>query len=310
MNIMLCGALFAKPDVILDTEKNALYQYTSAEAIISAFESDPKKAKEKYNGNPYLISGTVIFKKNNNKEISLGINRQTKSVITCKTTDKTALENVNEGDRISLFGKLNVGFIYYGLSMNIDSVMWDANASYSDDTFIMLDGTIVNKTSLVKRTFADTGINFYIPSTWKSVEHDIETEKLGNMPGYQYTLNKIGKKRAKAESLFICYFDKKAMVDINDQNENYLIEKAIIKDILKKDTLKVFPLKMEATYYNANYKYYRDSYKQALGEKYQVEFIFQEIDKAIIVYMYVYQEPGNISDVMTTLRFVENTNKK
>ncbi|SEM18448.1 hypothetical protein SAMN04487770_1288 [Butyrivibrio sp. ob235] len=310
MNIMLCGAWFAKPDVILDTEKNVLYQCTSADVVINAFESDPKNAKVKYNENPYLISGTIISKKKNNKELSLGIDKQTKRVITCKTTDKAALENFKEGDQISLFGKLNVGLVKYSLSMNIDNVMSSPNTSYADDTYILLDGTVVNKTSLVKRTFAESGFIFFIPSGWKAIEHDIESEKLGNMPGYQYTLNKIGKKRAKAESLFICYFDKTKMVDINDQKENDLIEKAIIKDILGKDTLKEFPLKTITTYYGASYKYYRDTYKQALGEKYQVEFIFQEVDNAILVYVYVYQEPNNISDVMTVLRFVEDTNKK
>lgn len=313
MNMMLCGAWFSKPDVILDTEKNILYQCTSSDVIISAFESDSKKAKEKYNENPYLICGTVISKKKNNKELSLGRNNQTKRVITCKTTDKTMLENVKDGDRISIFGELNVGLINYSLSMNIDRVIQNPNTSYSDDTFIMLDGTVVNRTSLVKRTFDGSGIDFYIPAGWKSVEHSIIDEKLGNMPGYQYSLNKAGKKRAKAECLFISYFNTfdENMIDRNSRNEKELIEKEIIKDILKKkDHLKEFPLKKVTTYYNVSYKYYRDLYKQELGENYQAEFIFQEIETGIIVYLYIYKEPNNISDVMTTLRFVENTNQK
>ena len=123
---------------------------------------------------------------------------------------------------------------------------------------------------------------------------------------------------AIAESFFVCYFDK-SRVDKNDQNDDALIEEAIIRDIMHSSTIKRFPLKKSRTYYGASYKYYRDQYKPELGQKYFVEMIFQETGKGIIVYVYIYRDENSsdrnknadntLNDIMVTLRLTEDNTK-
>ena len=97
------------------------------------------------------------------------------------------------------------------------------------------------------------------------------------------------------------------MVGPNDKRNDRLIEEAVIKDILKKDDIDRFPLTTRDAYYGPDYVYYQDTYEKASGvDIYQAEFVFQEEENGIILFLYVYKDkPYNIDNVMQTLRFVE-----
>ena len=46
---------FSGANVVIDTEENKVYQYRTADEIISEFKTDHKAAKEKYNNHPRHI---------------------------------------------------------------------------------------------------------------------------------------------------------------------------------------------------------------------------------------------------------------
>ncbi len=300
--LALCGwDWFNSPSVVMDTDARVIYQNIDAQVVIGDFATDDDLAKEKYDGNCYVFHGVISEKSRNNKEITLG------EPLTCSTSDKDIIKDIGRlpvGSKVMVYGKLSVGF-FGGPDVDIDKIDLEDEKHNSDKFYSTVSGKNIDKTTLKKRTFENTKATFLIPSKWSKVEHDLVGEKLGSMPGYQYRLNELSPKKPYAESLFVCFFDHASMVDINDLDRTDDIEEAIIRDILGKDRLKKYPLTTKKSYYGTQYKYYRDTYSKADIDKYQAEFVFQECSDGMIVYLYIYQEPNNIDDVMLALRFAQ-----
>ena len=307
IDTLLCGA---KKVVFMDTQDNIVYQSVDADRVLEDFSGDVKAAKNKYNNNYYLIYGKVVSKSKNNKEIVIGavVGDEISDKITCKLSDKADIKyssGLSNGDLVRIYGKFDVSFKNALLFKEVKGISKVETVQSSDDGYSVFGGKIIKK-SLMKRTvIKGSNITYYVPSEWKAVEHDIKKEGLGSARGYQYRLNEIGNKEAEAESFFVCYFDKKTGVDINDRGNNKLIEEAILRDVLGKENLKSFPFKTINTYYGTNYKYYRDIFKRSTGEKYQVEVAFQEKGDGIVFYVYVCNNQKHISDIMVVMRLLE-----
>ncbi len=307
MSVILCGA---KTAVELDTQSHAVYECIGTDKLFKDFSNDEKNAKSTYSGKYYLLYGNILSKSANSKEIVLGsIEEKSDNKITCKFSDKDDIKFVSNlaiGSTVRVYGKLTVGFTNALTLSEVKGISKAEVGNISDGSFSVFGGRILKKSSMKKTAIEGSNITFYVPTEWQNVEHDIKKENLGSMSGYQYRLNEIEKKDAYSESLFVCYFNKITGVDKNDRDDNKLIEEAILRDILGKDSLKSFPLKTVNTYYGAKYKYYRDSYKKDTGEKYQVEAVFQEKDDGIIVFLYVYKEPKHVEDIMVVMRLLES----
>lgn len=307
MSAILCGA---KTAVELDTQSRVVYESIGTDKIFKDFSNDDKVAKSTYSDNYYLLYGKVLSKSKNNKEIVLGaIDGKSSNKLTCKFSDKDDIKFVSSlsiSSTVRVYGKLTVGLKNALTLKEIKGISKVDAGNVADGAFSVLGGRAIKKTSMKKTAIEGSNTTFYVPSEWQNVEHDIKKEQLGSMSGYQYRLNEIENKDAYAESLFVCYFDKISGVDKNDRGDNKLIEEAILRDILGKDSLKKFPLKTVNTYYGTKYKYYRDSYKKDTGEKYQVEVVFQEKGDGIIVFFYVYKEPKHVGDIMVVMRMLES----
>ena len=307
IDTLLCGA---KTAVYLDTQANVVYQSISADRILKDFSDDEKAAKNIYSNSYYLLYGKVISKSKNSKELNIGaVDGEISDDITCKLSDKADIEYVSklfEGDLVRIYGKLDVSFKNSLLLKEVKGISKVENMRVSDDEYSVLGGKGLKKASMKKIVIEGSNISFYIPSEWKSVEHNIKKEDLGSASGYQYRLNEIGNRDANAESMFVCYFDKITGVDINDRGDNKLIEEAILRDVLGKENLKKFPLKTIDTYYGTKYKYYRDQFKKSTGDKFWVEVVFQEKGDGIVFFVYVFKSPKHISDIMIVMRLLEN----
>ena len=127
---------------------------------------------------------------------------------------------------------------------------------------------------------------------------------LGTMEGYQYCLNEIDSQSVQPESLFVCYFENdKHLLRTSDKSETDLIERAIVKNILKKDP--GASLTKKQTYYGTGYHYFQDAYRTALGQNYHAEFVFQpDGTRGMVVYLYVYREKAHLDQVMLTMRLL------
>ena len=320
--MFLCGFDFWEKKVAMDTEAIIVYQTAEAGDILEAFAKDKDKAKERYNDRYFAVYGVILSKKDNSREFILGTGNKTdKNGIVCQTADKELIETVKGlkvNDTVKVYGRLSAGIVSNEPGMKITGVEKGRAENVSDETYTVYGGRTIKKSSMKKRELNGGLINYYIPAKWEAVEHNIREEGLGTIEGYQYCLNAIGNKSAYAESFFVCYFDK-SRVDKNDQNDDALIEEAIIRDIMHSSTIKRFPLKKSRTYYGASYKYYRDQYKPELGQKYFVEMIFQETGKGMIVYVYIYRDENSsdrnknadntLNDIMVTLRLTEDNTK-
>lgn len=306
-NAFLCGA---KIVFELDTENNPVYQSVDTDKVFRDFSNDGKEAKKNYDNNYYLLYGKVLSKSKNNKEITVGaLNSNAEDELTCKFSDKADINFVSGlsvGNTVRMYGKLNVG-IANALSLKVKGISKAETISFSDDSYSVWGGNVYKKSSMSKKLIEGSNVVFYVPQEWTSVEHNIKAENLGSIDGYHYTLNKLGKKNAYAESFFVCYFNKKTGVQKSNIGENKLIEEAILRDILGQDNLKnKFPSKTVSTYYGTKYKYYSDVYKKNTGERYQVEAVFQEKGDGIIVYLYLFnKEPKHVDDIMVVMRLLE-----
>ncbi len=306
-SLMICG--FGE-HVELDTEAIKVYQNINIDEIIQKIETEKDEAKKLYHGNYYFLDGYITSIKSNSKEIFISANRENATrVICCKISDKSTIEKIKGlevEEFVRIYGRLTIG-LDKNVNVKIDHIEKTGNALYSNDMYSTIDGKQIEKSSMAVRELNNGSFRYYIPSSWISVEHNIKEEELGSIEGYQYCLNQTDPKEALSESLFVCCLDKKD-VDINDRKDNKRIEEAIIRDIMgKKDKrIEKFPLKKTKTYYGAQYIYYRDHYaKDLFNDKYNVEMIFQETDKEIIVVLYLYNKKTHLDEIMITLRMME-----
>lgn len=297
--------------VTVDTESNMVYQYRTADEIVSDFKAAPKAAKAKYNGQPVLLYGTVVSVGKDGKNIVVTGLSNTSLTIECicdkglRSTAKT----YQRGTKVALYGSMEVGLITGDLYLTTDKITALPETALSSDMYYLLDGTEYNKKNSTRVTLHNGAVEYYIPSAWanEKIRHSVKDENLGTMEGYQYVLNKLNPADPVPESLFVCYFDNSTQLAFaGDSDETKLIEKAIVENIL--GNVGIFPTKKTTTYYGAEYNYYDGVYKNPLeaGEGYRCEFIFQaDGEDGIVVVLYVYREAKHLKDVLFLTRFLE-----
>lgn len=313
--LFLCGAgWFGSATVVIDTDTNHIYKQYSADAILREFAANGKAAREKYQGEPVLISGKVASVEKNGKSIVLTgqiLNGQEMECDYEKELRSTAL-NYKSGDSIAFYGHLSVNIFTNAVSLKVDRFADIPVSATSSEMYYLLDGTSFDKRSATKVTLDNGGVEYYIPASWtrKEIQHSIKDENLGTMEGYQYVLNKLTPSDPVPESLFVCYFDNGTQLAYaDDAKETELIGKAIVENIL--ESVGSFPSKKVDTYYDTEYAYYTGVFKNALetGEGYRTEFIFQADGKdGMVVVLYVYREARHLSDVLFLMRFLEINN--
>ena len=310
--VTLCGAAFLSVKVALDTETHVVYQHVDARTIIDAAEKTAGKSGVIRKGRYYAVSGIIDTKNKNNKKLTLKAFSTTAKVISCSASDEeaaNAISALNTGDKVTVYGKLDIDLLKK-ISLEIDHIEKTDIEAVNDSIYSMRTKLAMDIRDMPERELADGKVSYRIPKDWEAVEHDIVDEELGAMEGYQYKLNEIGRKSEYAESFFVCYFDTDSFVAENDRGNKKLIEEAILKDILKTDELKKFPARNVTTYYGAKYKYYQDTYRKLSGDKYQAEFVFQELDDGgILVYLYIYNtqhtKESARDEIMLTMRLAE-----
>ena len=296
--------------VVVDTENNKVYQYRTADEIVSGFILNSKAAKTKYNGQPVLLYGTVVSVGKDGKNIEVtGFNFTSRTIeCICDKSLRSTAKTYQKGTKVALYGSMEVGFITGDLYLTVDKITALPETALSSDMYYLIDGTEYNKLNATKVTI-NGGVEYYVPATWTNskIQHSIKDENLGTMEGYQYVLNKLSPTDPVPESLFVCYFDNNAQLAFaGDSDETKLIEKAIVENIL--GNVGIFPTKKTTTYYGAEYNYYDGVYKNPLeaGDGYRCEFIFQaDGEDGIVVVLYVYREARHLKDVLFLTRFLE-----
>lgn len=297
--------------VTVDTENNKVYQYRTADDIVSEFKENPKAAKLKYDNQPVLLSGQVKSVGKDGKYLMVtGLNNTSISIkCTCDKDLRSTAKTYKAGTAVTLYGSIEVGLITGDVSLETDKITSKPESALSGDMYYLLNGAEYNKRNATGITLNNGNVKYYIPSTWanKKIQHNIKDENLGTMEGYQYVLNKLSPTDPVAESLFVCYFDNSTQLAFaGDSDETKLIEKAIVENIL--GNVGIFPTKKVDTYYGAEYNYYDGVYKNPLeaGDGYRCEFIFRADDEeGIVVVLYVYREAKHVDDVLFLTRFLE-----
>ena len=300
---------FSGVSVVVDTEENKVYQYCTADEIISEFKAGNKAAKEKYDKQPVLLSGKVVSVGKDGKNIVVtGLNNNAFSIECTYSKDlRQTAKTYQTGTGIALYGTIEVG-VFGAVCLKVDKITTKPVSALSNNMYYLLDGTEYNKRNATKITISN-GVEYYIPSAWANdkIQHSIKGESLGTMEGYQYVLNKLSPTDPVPEAVFVCYFDNNTQLAYaGDSKETKLIEKAIVENIL--GSVGSFPGKKATTYYGAEYNYYDGVFKNALeaGEGYRCEFIFQaDGNDGIAVILYVYREARHWKDVLFLTRFLE-----
>ncbi|MBO5552365.1 MAG: hypothetical protein J5966_10450 [Lachnospiraceae bacterium] len=309
---VLCGAGFFETKVALDTKNHVVYQHADAGTVIEAIKETSGKSGNIRTGRYYAVSGIIDAKNENNKKLTIKAFTAADGALSCSASGEKAIDAVRTlgaGDKVTVYGRLNADLLNR-ISLEIDRIEKTDTEAVNGSLYSMMNGLALDIRDMPERALADGRIKYRIPGSWETVEHDLAAEELGLMEGYQYKLNEIGRKSEYAESFFVCYFDITSFVAENDRGNKKLIEEAILRDILKTDELDRFPVRRETTYYGAGYKYYQDTYRKLSGDKYQAEFVFQELDDdGILVYLYVYNtqhtKDSARDEIMLTMRLTE-----
>jgi hypothetical protein len=321
MMALLCG-FGNKTEIAIDTEQNILYQCCSADTLLNDFAVDEDKAADCYDDSYLDILGKVSEKAKNNKSFRLSaINTSQSITIKCSVDDKSFIDEIaklNDGDSVEVYGKLSVS-LTGNLEMSIDKLVAVKGDSISDTKYVMRDGYEIENYDMDTRTLSKGRISFLIPSSWKAVEHELPSENLGCMEGYQYCLNEIvdtDDAEVNPESFFVCYFDNGTYLKTtSERNQTTRIERTILANILKTDAgdLGKVPSKTVNTYYGHTYHYYEDIYVDAKAQSHRIEFAFEPVGTdGFVVYVYVYQDSNHmnhIRDIYSVMRFLEVAEK-
>jgi hypothetical protein len=213
---------------------------------------------------------------------------------------------VKSGDKVRVYGLMDVTPILNTVTFTMTGVE-TMEDEYTEGMYSGFQGTDYLLADMYRVDLAKGDVSYYAPTSWIEVEHCVDN---GNrLCGYQYRLNEINRATAKAESLFIFYFDnEKGLKYPSDKTQTEEIEVAIINNILKKDSGTALELARTdyKTTYGAVYDYYSDTYTSPVGETYRVEFIFENKDNGgVLCYLYVVHndnEVRHLEDVMMVLR--------
>lgn len=299
LSVQLCGFSFGA-SIAIDTKKNPIYSYVTADKLTAEFSKDNKLTKYK---NQYIVlSG--LFESSNNK--SFTITNSNYESIACKYKKNSGVDisGFDFKENVAVWGKCTVSFGKIKIT-DVRKVT-KAPAVRSAETFFTLDGTFLDKSDSLERTLNGGRIKYYIPSSWETIEKNIVENEIGEIDGYQYVLNKIpGCENEVPESLFVCYFNKDRLAHHDDIKKTNKVEKAIIENI--EGSVGIFPTTIQTTYYNAKYQHYCGIYTDQI-DNYSTEYVFQtDGDRGIIMYLYLYRESDakHLSDVMLITRLLE-----
>ena len=316
MVTVLYGFSFKNVTVRIDTEDNRVYEYITADDILSDFAKDVDGAKGEYKDSYYIVSGKIESISQKGDSIKVVGTSVVDNHIICSCPKKLRSEALTykAGERIGVFGKISVDLIDKEIHLEAEKLV-TAPAAIKNGTFYLLDGTNLVKNSMSSRTLNNGTIRYSIPAAWKEVEHSITGEGIGTIEGYQYVLNQLpGNPDTVPESFFVCYFDNTSkLANIDDRKETRLVEKAIINNISGEGKGDSARTRDVTTYYGAKYNYYVLSYNDELNtgkNGYYVEYIFQKNgNEGLVMYLYVFREPKHLSDVMFVTRFLEMASK-
>ena len=309
MGMILGGSIFKTPEMTLDTEKQIVYQGESLENLLIRKGSNPASAEAAYLNRYIMLEGKIRVKSSDNKQLRLGaLTEYVSDILECNTSDISLINVISGltiGDTVRVCGKITKNLLDGKWSMTPDRIMKTDKVGDLKDVFMTADGTDYDAAAMISRSLNDGKISFRIPGSWSSVEKNLVETGLGSMEGYQYCLNEINEQSVQPESFFICYFDNdKHLLKSSDKESTELIERAIVKNILKQD-LGAAQLKKK-TIYGANYHYYQGAYKTAFGQNYHAEFVFQPVGtQGFVVYLYIFREKLHLNDIMITMRLLE-----
>ena len=310
--LFLCGSLFNTVTVMVDTEKNHVYECTSADEMLSEFAEDLAAAEKKYKGGYYVLSGRVesVTPKGDTVMIVGTLVTDNRIICACPKNLRSEALAYPAGSALGVYGRITVDPFDREIHIQAEKLVSSA-ASVKKGMYYLSDGSSIDKNRMTARTLRNGSVSFRIPAAWKGVEHSIKDEGLGTIEGYQYVLNQLpGNTDTVPESLFVCYFDNEnKLANTDDRKETKLIEKAVINNISGEGNADSFRYRDVATYYGAKYDYYVGSYTDATAvgnNGYHVEYIFQRNgDDGLVMYMYVYKNAKHLSDVMLVTRFLE-----
>lgn len=310
--IMLClfmtASMFKTTEMALDTDQNVIYQNEDLEYFMIRRIAGADAAKSTYQNGYYVFLGTVRSKDGDNKKISLGKLRDTSmDVLDCSTSKKEVMQSLSDiyvGNTVKVYGKLTLGILDGKWELVVDKIEKTEEEKLSRTAYSSRNGMNMDTEDMLQRSLNSGRAKYLIPKDWAGVEKNIVLSGLGTMEGYQYCLNEIDSQSVQPESLFVCYFENdKHLLRTSDKSETDLIERAIVKNILKKDP--GASLTKKQTYYGTGYHYYQDAYRTALGQNYHAEFVFQpDGTRGMVVYLYVYREKAHLDQVMLTMRLL------
>lgn len=149
--------------------------------------------------------------------------------------------------------------------------------------------------------------SFSVPKSWESV-----CEKMENAYGYQFKLNEIeGCFRTEPEQLYIFYFDpEKYLADLAERQNTKKIERAIVKNILPDDQMRLLEFPVKTIKRNGKvfkkYSYYITGYKDPAGNRHNVEFVFLPSKEGdIICVVYVFLTSDHKDEAISLLRSIK-----
>lgn len=313
ISLTLCGAGWYNI-VILDDAQHVMYENLTVDTVMADYNADKSGFYSQYHNRYLVLWGEVASIASNGKSIAITtLDTESTKAVSCKTSDSGLAETIKSlttGTAVRVYGKVSVNWFTRDMSLTITKLETAEGGVYSDNLFSSASGTDYDVDNMLQVTLEDAGVSYHIPQSWTGVEKVLENERL---EGYQYCLNEINRATAKAESLFVFYFDyEKCLKNQNDRTKPQEVQVAIINNILKKDpgTSLEFTRTNFNTYYDATYNYYGDTYTNPETRvTYRVEFVFESVgNEGLMVYLYVVNnenELRHIDDVMMVLRSVE-----
>lgn len=303
MNVFLCGAFFFKAEVQIDTEKNKVYKQCSVFDFSSKNNIGINDA--------YCVTGTVKDYSKNKKKLLLE-GESGSVVINCDTSNITdQLTGLGISEHIQVFGTAKKGIFDKEVELKADSIN-KTIVEEAGDIYFLKNGKYINKEEMIQCYLNKKSVSYYVPKSWKdeSVEINIQDNEIGYIEGYQYVLNKVkGTEANSPESFFVCYFDyDENLLGSTKRDKVKLIEKAIAENIEDGEIVDRFPTREEKTYFGRDYDYYLGAYNKSLQVKddCKTEYVFiQDGEDGLVMFLYVYNDPVHIDDIMFVTRFLE-----
>lgn len=313
-NIMSAWNLLSITNPELDTEKNPVFAYITADSLLSNIEQDPKSC----NGDYYAVRGRIKSINKSNKEFIMMPNslRFEKDIL-CDGKEKGiyyVIEDLSVGSEVLVLGKLRIDPIDKDIHLIIEQINEKIPAAIENESFFVKDKTYkqFNVGDLKQKILGNGSVQYRIPDGWNAVEQNIQRAGIGELEGNQYVLNQMGENKGQyPENLFVCYFDYSLYVEQKDLGKTDQIELAIMNDIL--GDADINRLKAVTTPYGKQYRYYTSQFTKTDGglqsTNLNVEFIFVPMEKkgtAVVIYVYYNNDKNrHMGDIMAMLRLME-----